>query len=105
MKVYHQFQTCKIPAGNWMEFSSELESISSTLYARVFRTNFLPKPKRNQKKLPKQRLYEKCVRKMLMKLTPVEGVDDCWIGVTFPVSFVHLFYKKKKSGIHKNMKN
>ena len=48
----------------------DLVSISSTFYAQIFHTNFSPKPKRIQKKLPKQRLYEKCVHKMLMKLTP-----------------------------------
>ncbi len=43
--------------------SAELPSISSTFFARVFCTNFLPKPKRNKKKLPKRCSYKKFVRK------------------------------------------
>ncbi len=51
-----------------------LPSISSTLYARVFGTNFLPKQNVTRhvtrEKLPNRRLYEKFVRKMLMKSAP-----------------------------------
>ena len=59
-----------------------LLSISSTLNVQFFCTNFSPKPKRNQKKLPKQRSYEKFVRKTLMKLTP---------GVNFTNMFTFSF--------------
>jgi len=45
-------------------------SISSTFYARVFHTIFLPQPKRNQKKLPKLCLYEKFVRKNVDEIDP-----------------------------------
>ena len=51
----------------------EQVSISSTLYARVFRTNFLPKQNVTRhvtrEKLPKRHSYEKFVRLTLMKLT------------------------------------
>jgi len=39
------------------------QSISSTFFARIFCTNFLPKLKRKKKKLPKQHTYEKFVPK------------------------------------------
>jgi len=40
-----------------------MPSISSPSNARVFRMNFLPKQKRNEKKLPKRRSYKKFVHK------------------------------------------
>jgi len=49
-------------------------SISSTFYARIFRTNFSPKQNVTRhvtrEKLPKKHSYEKFVRLTLMKLTP-----------------------------------
>jgi hypothetical protein len=49
-------------------------SISSTFYAHIFCTNFLPKQNVTRhvtrEKLPKQRSYEKFVHLMSMKLTP-----------------------------------
>jgi len=47
--------------------TSDLPSISSTLFARIFRTKVHSKP---DSKLPKRRSYEKFVSKTLMKLTP-----------------------------------
>ncbi len=54
----------------------QLGSISSTFYARFFADIAFfcqqnRKPKCNREKLGKALLFEKCVRKMLMKLTPV----------------------------------
>jgi hypothetical protein len=46
------------------------ESQEVVYFINVKHTNFSPKPKRNKKKLPKHRSYEKLVRKTLMKLTP-----------------------------------
>jgi hypothetical protein len=46
-----------------------LPSISSTLHARIFRSNFLTKPKRNKKNYF---CAKKIVCKTLMKLTPWE---------------------------------
>jgi hypothetical protein len=44
-------------------------SISFTISAQIFCTNFLLKPKHNLKKLPKQHSYEKFVHEMSVKLT------------------------------------
>ena len=56
-------------------WNQHLVSISWTLYAHIFHTNFFPKQNVTRhvtrEKLPNQRSYEKFVRKMLMKLTPV----------------------------------
>ncbi len=53
-------------------------SISSTLYARIFRTNFSPKQNVTRhvtrEKLPKQHSYEKFVLLTLMKLTPAHNL-------------------------------
>jgi hypothetical protein len=51
--------------------------MKSTFFARVFCMNFLPKPKRNWKKLLKQRLYEKFVSKN------VDEIDTRWIAKTY----------------------
>jgi len=68
-----------------------LLSISSTLYAHIFCTNFLTKPERNQKKLPKQRSYEKFVHKTLMKLTPVVNFTNILLAAFLCKIVLHNF--------------
>ncbi len=74
-----------------------LESISSTLYVRIFLTNFSTKPKPNQKKLPKRQLYKKFVRKMLMKLTTGEKTLNQRLnfGAVFSKTILDIFFSHR----------
>ncbi len=64
---------CYNSSVDFTSFSLNKGSISSTFYARIFCTNFLPKQNVTRhvtgEKLPKQRSYEKFVLLTLMKLT------------------------------------
>jgi hypothetical protein len=53
------------------------------LYARIFCTKILFCQNVTREKLRKALLYKKCVRKMLMKLTPVEHCITFWVPATF----------------------